>query len=115
MRFPATGDSLALDQDLVVASDKLGVMERLPAGAFDLVYLDPPVQHRSCAGPREPGGPGRRWTRTTAAGDRVGFGRRRYRSQLLQTLSYDDAFGDYLAFLELSGVTPVEENVRRRC
>ena len=33
-------------------------------------------------------------------GDRVGFGGRRYRSQLLQTLSYDDAFADYLAFLE---------------
>jgi site-specific DNA-methyltransferase (adenine-specific) len=34
-------------------------------------------------------------------GDRVGFGGRRYRSRLLQTLSYDDAFGDYLAFLEV--------------
>ena len=33
-------------------------------------------------------------------GDRVGFGGRRYRSTLLQSLSYDDAFGDYLAFLE---------------
>jgi site-specific DNA-methyltransferase (adenine-specific) len=33
-------------------------------------------------------------------GDRVGFGGRRYRSRLLQSLSYDDAFGDYLGFLE---------------
>jgi site-specific DNA-methyltransferase (adenine-specific) len=34
------------------------------------------------------------------AGDRTGFGGRRYRTRLLQSLSYDDAFGDYLAFLE---------------
>jgi site-specific DNA-methyltransferase (adenine-specific) len=33
-------------------------------------------------------------------GDRVGFGGRRYRSQLLRSLSYDDSFGDYLGFLE---------------
>ncbi len=35
-----------------------------------------------------------------ATPDRVGFGGRRYRSTLLQTLSYDDAFADYLGFLE---------------
>jgi site-specific DNA-methyltransferase (adenine-specific) len=35
-----------------------------------------------------------------ADGGRVGFGGRRYRSRLLRTLSYDDAFGDYLGFLE---------------
>ena len=33
-------------------------------------------------------------------GDRTGFGGRRYGSRLLQTLSYDDEFADYLAFLE---------------
>ena len=32
-------------------------------------------------------------------GDRVGFGGRRYRSRLLQTLAYDDTFDDYLRFL----------------
>ncbi|MBV8955712.1 MAG: site-specific DNA-methyltransferase, partial [Solirubrobacterales bacterium] len=34
-----------------------------------------------------------------AAGDRVGFGGRRYSSTLVRTLRYDDQFGDYLAFL----------------
>jgi site-specific DNA-methyltransferase (adenine-specific) len=34
-----------------------------------------------------------------ASGDRVGFGDRRYRSRLLQTLSYEDTFDDYLRFL----------------
>ena len=36
----------------------------------------------------------------SADGDRLGFQGRRYSSQLLRTLSYDDQFGDYLAFLE---------------
>ena len=30
----------------------------------------------------------------------MGFGGRRYRTELLQSLSYDDAFSDYLGFLE---------------
>ena len=61
---------------------------------FDLVYLDPPFNT------------GRAQARQTltvpadADGDRVGFGGRRYRSRLLRTLSYDDAFADYLGFLE---------------
>jgi site-specific DNA-methyltransferase (adenine-specific) len=61
---------------------------------FDLVYLDPPFNT------------GRAQARRTlsvladAGGDRVGFAGRRYRSRLLQTLSYDDAFADYLGFLE---------------
>ena len=33
-------------------------------------------------------------------GSRTGFGGHRYASRLLQSLSYDDAFADYLAFLE---------------
>jgi site-specific DNA-methyltransferase (adenine-specific) len=32
-------------------------------------------------------------------GDRTGFGGRRYRTQLLQALAYEDSFGDYLGFL----------------
>ena len=38
-------------------------------------------------------------TADTAA-SRVGFGGRRYRTELLRSLSYDDAFADYLGFLE---------------
>ncbi len=50
-----------------------------------------------------PEGPNRggRWKWCpTSDGDRVGFGGKRYSSRLLQTLSYDDAFADYLGFLE---------------
>src|SRR5205807_2772891 len=47
------------------------------------------------------GGQARRTLNTVAdvAGDRTGFGGRRYRSRLLRTLSYDDEFADYLGFL----------------
>jgi site-specific DNA-methyltransferase (adenine-specific) len=37
---------------------------------------------------------------TDTGGARTGFGGRRYRTELLRSLSYDDAFADYLGFLE---------------
>jgi DNA modification methylase len=85
---------MVLDDDLVVAGDNAAVLPTLPATMFDLVYVDPPFNT------------GRAQARRTLAvaadaqGRRVGFGGRRYRSRLLRTLSYDDAFGDYLGFLE---------------
>ncbi len=94
MRLANAGSGVELNDDLVIAGDNLPVLERLPAGAFDLVYIDPPFNT------------GRAQTRhsVTATADadasRVGFGGRRYRTTLLQSLSYDDAFGDYLGFLE---------------
>jgi site-specific DNA-methyltransferase (adenine-specific) len=69
-------------------------MDRLPEGTFDLVYVDPPFNT------------GRAQTRHTMSattdngGARTGFGGRRYRTELLRSLSYDDAFADYLGFLE---------------
>ncbi len=94
MRLQAAGDPLTLDDDLVIAGDNLPVLERLPEAAFDLIYVDPPFNT------------GRAQTRhslTTTADNgasRVGFGGRRYRTELLRSLSYDDAFADYLGFLE---------------
>jgi site-specific DNA-methyltransferase (adenine-specific) len=94
MRLCSSADRLVLDDDLLVAGDNGPALARLPEGAFDLVYLDPPfntgraVERRllSVAGDSD--------------GDRLGFGGRRYSTRLLQTLSYDDAFADYLGFLE---------------
>jgi site-specific DNA-methyltransferase (adenine-specific) len=94
MRVQAGDDPVDLDDDLVIAGDNLPVLERLPDGAFDLIYVDPPFNT------------GRAQTRRslTATADaeasRVGFGGRRYRTSLLQSLSYDDAFSDYLGFLQ---------------
>jgi site-specific DNA-methyltransferase (adenine-specific) len=94
VRHATAAEELELDDDLVVAGDNAAVLAKLPDGAFDLAYVDPPFNTgRSQA---------RRTLSVTAdaAGERVGFGGRRYSSRLLQTLSYDDSFADYLGFLE---------------
>ena len=94
MRVQSGREPLVLDDDLVIQADNAAVLERLPEGRFDLIYMDPPFNT------------GRAQARSTLAvsaderGERVGFGGRRYRSRLLRRLSYEDAFGDYLAFLE---------------
>jgi len=94
MRLCRAADPVALDDDLVVEGDNALVLPALPEGTFDLIYMDPPFNT------------GRVRSRHTLsmvadpAGDRNGFGGRRYRSRLLNTLSYEDEFDDYLAFLE---------------
>jgi site-specific DNA-methyltransferase (adenine-specific) len=94
VRVQPADHEIALDDDLLVWGDNAQVLAELPERRFDLIYLDPPFNT------------GRAQARRTLsvaadpAGERVGFGGRRYSSRLLQTLSYDDAFADYLAFLE---------------
>jgi site-specific DNA-methyltransferase (adenine-specific) len=80
--------------DLILHGDNLALMAGFPDGAFRMVYADPPFNT------------GRAQTRSTvrvtpdAAGDRTGFGGRRYRTELLERSSYRDSFDDYLGFLE---------------
>jgi site-specific DNA-methyltransferase (adenine-specific) len=94
VRIQTSSDEIALTGDLVICGENSVALEKLPDARFDLVYLDPPFNT------------GRAQSRRTLAvvpdqaGDRVGFGGRRYSSRLLQTMSYDDAFADYLGFLE---------------
>jgi len=93
MRIQPAHAPLTFDDDLVLEGDNAGVLSRLPPASFDLIYMDPPFNT------------GRAQARRTisAAADptagRVGFGGRSYRTSLLARLSYDDQFGDYLAFL----------------
>jgi len=90
--FPA--DQLCLSDDLLIVADNAAILPLLPRGGFDLIYMDPPFNT------------GRAQARDTfsMAADpgarRLGFGGRRYSSRLLQSLSYEDSFADYLAFLE---------------
>ena len=94
MHIQAATDPITLGEDLLIAGDNLSAMPNLPPDVFDLIYLDPPFNTGRAQARR---------TLEVAAhtnGDRVGFGGRRYTSRLLQTLSYDDSFSDYLAFLE---------------
>jgi site-specific DNA-methyltransferase (adenine-specific) len=94
MRLQTARDRLTLDDDLVIEGDNAVVLSGLAEGTFDLIYVDPPFNT------------GRSQTRHTLSatahtdGERGGFGGRRYRTQLLRTLSFEDRFGDYLGFLE---------------
>ncbi len=97
MRIQSAHGAIALDDDLVLEGDNLAALAALPELTFDVVYMDPPFNT------------GRAQTRgqitveraadPEAAGARAGFGGHRYTSTLLRTLSYEDAFGDYLDFL----------------
>ncbi len=94
MRVQASDEPVNLNEDLLIIGENYGVLKKLPAGAFDLVYMDPPFNTGEVQVRRS------LETVADANGGRVGFGGRRYRSRLLQTLSYEDSFADYLGFLE---------------
>ncbi len=94
MRVLRAGDPVVLDDDLLIEGDNAVVLPQLPAAAFDCIYIDPPFntghdQVRSTLA-----------TVADADGGRVGFGGRRYRTELLERSSYRDEFDDYLGFLE---------------
>jgi site-specific DNA-methyltransferase (adenine-specific) len=85
---------IQLDDDLIVEGDCAFVLPRLPDASFQLVYLDPPF---NTGRPRRHA---QLSVRASPNGDRAGFGGRRYEATTLRTLSYEDGFDDYLAFLE---------------
>ena len=88
---------LAAGPDVVVHGDNATVLAKLPDESFQLVYVDPPF---NTGGRRD-----RRTLRVTreqgdeAAGDRTGFGGRRYSSVETGRMSYRDSFDDYAGFL----------------
>jgi len=94
MRIQAASDPLVLDDDLVIAGDNTPVLSALPDGFFDLIYMDPPFNTGRTQARRSISA-----VADASDGDRVGFGGRRYRSQLLRTLAFEDTFADYLRFL----------------
>jgi site-specific DNA-methyltransferase (adenine-specific) len=85
---------LADDQrGLVCLADNLSVLARLPDESVDLIYIDPPFN----TGKQQ-----RRLQLRTSrdeAGDRIGFGGHRYRTEQLGALAFSDQFNDYEAFL----------------
>ncbi len=78
----------------ILHSENLAALRTLAAESIQLVYIDPPfntgtTQQR----------PGLKTVRD-AAGDRTGFGGRRYRTEKSAPVAaYDDTFSDYLGFL----------------
>ncbi len=83
-----------LDRNTVHLSDNLPLLRRMPDACVPLIYIDPPFNT------------GRSQSRTQISverdedGDRTGFGGRRYRTEELISRAWEDAFDDYLAFLE---------------
>lgn len=83
--------------DRVVHGDNLEVLRGLEAGSVELIYVDPPFNT------------GRRQSRIQMktvrdeTGDRVGFGGRRYKTELVSGekagAGYGDRFEDFLGFL----------------
>lgn len=74
--------------------DNLPILQEIPAGSVDLIYIDPPFNT------------GKRQKRTqiqtqaSSHGDRTGFSGKRYKTIQLGSREYTDIFDDYLAFLE---------------
>ncbi|NLT41699.1 MAG: site-specific DNA-methyltransferase, partial [Anaerolineae bacterium] len=80
---------------VIVLSDNLPALQALPAESVRLIYIDPPFNT----------GSRRTLTRLRTVsdpenGDRVGYQGRRYRTVRLGSLSFEDVFDDFLAFLE---------------
>jgi site-specific DNA-methyltransferase (adenine-specific) len=86
----------------ILQGDNLEVLRRMESASVALIYIDPPFNT------------GRRQTRLRMktvrdqAGDRVGFGGRRYRTELIKSeaasnagdaAGYADSFDDFLGFL----------------
>jgi len=79
---------------VVEFADNLAALAAIPDGSVPLIYIDPPFNT---------GGRQERVALKTdraADGDRTGFGGERYRTTILGRATYDDAFHDYLGFLE---------------
>jgi site-specific DNA-methyltransferase (adenine-specific) len=77
----------------IVLGDCLDVLAELDDGCARLIYLDPPFNT----------GKVQRRRRIRAVrdeqGDRTGFTGRRYKTEVLGTSAWNDAFDDYLGFL----------------
>jgi site-specific DNA-methyltransferase (adenine-specific) len=80
--------------DLIFAADNAAVLPLMPDRAFRLIYLDPPFNTGRAQV--------RRSMRTvrSAEGNRVGFRGQTYENVRGRVSAYDDAFGDYWAYLE---------------
>ena len=78
--------------------DNLPVLQSLPSGSVNLIYIDPPfntgkTQARSQLKTMRVEG-------SEGAGARTGFGGKRYDTIKLGSKGYVDVFDDFLAFLE---------------
>jgi site-specific DNA-methyltransferase (adenine-specific) len=93
---PAAHDDPVGPVGAVYFGDNLPILRGLPDGLADLIYIDPPFNtgqtQRRTQIRTVPAG--------ESAGDRTGFGGRRYSTVRVGMHDYPDRYDDYLAFLE---------------
>ncbi|MDH3727116.1 MAG: site-specific DNA-methyltransferase [Myxococcales bacterium] len=77
----------------ILEGDNLSLLPTLPRAFARLVYIDPPFN----TGRRQ--ARERMQVKTADAGERVGFGGRRYEVEHLESPTYEDDFDDYILFL----------------
>lgn len=87
--LPAKGE-----KGVVVHSDNLDALARIADESVDLVYIDPPF-NTGIAQTRT-----RTRTSHDEAGDRTGFGGKRYRTEVLGKESFADSFSDFESFMQ---------------
>lgn len=75
--------------------DNLPILQSLPAGSVDLIYIDPPFNTGHAQARTQI-----KTVRSTESGDRTGFAGQRYETIKIGQKSYADLFDDYLAFLQ---------------
>ena len=81
-------------ENKIIYGDNLPVLKNLPNESVDLIYIDPPFNT------------GKEQSRKQIKvekdenGDRVGFGGKRYQTEVIGERAYRDYFDDYLGFLE---------------
>ena len=77
----------------IIFDDNLNVLQSMPDGAVDLIYIDPPfntgkLQRRV-----------RIKAQSDPKGERIGFQGKRYRVEKLLSAGFSDIFDDYIEFL----------------
>ena len=87
-------------------TDNLDFLRSAPPASFDLIYIDPPfntgkaqARTRTTVRRADPNDAAPDTPNGDTPGDRTGFQGRRYTTQPLGTIAYEDTFDDYLPFL----------------
>jgi len=78
----------------VYLADNLDVLRSLPSSSVQLIYIDPPFNTGKTRVKKQ------LKTSRSENGDRIGFQGHRYKSEVINEMSYEDHYEDYLSFIE---------------
>ena len=86
--------NIELKNNQIILGDNLHVLQKLPSNFFHLIYIDPPFNTGKTQ-KRE-----RIKVKASEDGERQGFGGKKYITEKYDSPAFQDAFDDYLSFLE---------------